>query len=695
MLVHLNNGGCSIVFNLVGDTIEIAHWGAPLSKVTNESVAITKRPIAHGDLDVNPRNLILREHSRGWRGHPALRGHRSGKSVSNHFSIVKHEATKDSFAVQFADQLAGLELNIDYQLDQHGILTVQSTIKNVAEGDYQLEQLLNWLPLPPQADEVLDFFGHHCKERQPQRYPITYGLTTREGFEGRSGHDFTITQIALNKSTNFHSGEAWSFAVAWSGNNVNHIEKLVDDNISIGGGEYLLPGEIILKSGESYSTPKVIAAYSANGLDEITNKHYAHLRSRKNHPKSERPVNMNLWEAVYFDHNFEKLSKIIEKASEVGVERVVLDDGWFGARRSDKAGLGDWVVSKEVWPQGLKPLADLVISKGMRFGLWFEGEMLQADSDVYRAHPDWVLQEPGRIPVTGRGQQVLDLTKPAAFAHVLEQVDAVLKSCQISYIKWDHNRSLSDPISDGRPAVHNQTLAIYRLFDELKSRNPGLEIESCSSGGGRIDLGMIEHVDRFWVSDQNDPLERQTIQRWTAMVIPPELLGTHVGPTHGHQTHRTADIRFRVLNALFGHAGIEWNILEATDAEIAVLKDFIKIYKSNRNLLHSGNIVRVDVGNAYLYGTVSQDKKEALFTYMQLTSVDGFTSVRAQLKGLDPARTYRVKVLTEISSNDFHHRANPGWWPEVCATGAELAEIGLEAPGLRPEQGFMLHLTAI
>mgnify|MGYP003336185674 FL=1 len=228
MLVHLNNGGCSIVFNLVGDTIEIAHWGAPLSKVTDESVAITKRPIAHGDLDVNPRNLILREHSRGWRGHPALRGHRSGKSVSNHFSIVKHEATKDSFAVQFADQLAGLELNIDYQLDHHGILTVQSSIKNVAEGDYQLEQLLNWLPLPPQADEVLDFFGHHCKERQPQRYPITYGLTTREGFEGRSGHDFTITQIALNKSTNFQSGEAWSFAVAWSGNNINHIEKLVE-----------------------------------------------------------------------------------------------------------------------------------------------------------------------------------------------------------------------------------------------------------------------------------------------------------------------------------------------------------------------------------------------------------------------------------------------------------------------------------
>ena len=187
------------------------------------------------------------------------------------------------------------------------------------------------------------------------------------------------------------------------------------------------------------------------------------------------------------------------------------------------------------WPNGLKPLADLVNSKGMEFGLWFEGEMIQIDSDAYRAHPDWILQESGRIPVEGRWQQVIDLTNPAAYSHVLEQVDAVLKSCKISYIKWDHNRWLTDPISGGLAVVRKQTQAIYNLFDELKKRNPGLEIESCSSGGGRIDLGMIDHADRFWTSDQNDPLERQYIQRWTAMVIPPEMLGTHVGPTHGHQ----------------------------------------------------------------------------------------------------------------------------------------------------------------
>jgi alpha-galactosidase len=592
-------------------------------------------------------------------------------------------------------------------LNSFGILTSSSTITNKADGDYNLEHLLNWLPLAPQANEVLDFHGRWTKERQPQRHAINYGLHSREIFEGRTGHDYTITQIALNNGTNFRSGEAWSMAVAWSGNNIHHIEKLADDNQSIGAGEYVLPGEVILGKGESYTTPNVIAAYSANGLDGITNAHYAHLRARKNHPKSPRPLTLNMWEAVYFDHNFEKLSKIVEKAAEIGVERVVLDDGWFGARRDDNQGLGDWVVAKEVWPNGLKPLADLVNSKGMQFGLWFEAEMIQVDSDLYRAHPDWVLQEPGRTPIAGRGQQVLDITKPGAYAHVLEQVDAVLKSCNVSYIKWDHNRSLSDPISDGRPAVHNQTVAIYNLFDELKRRNPGLEIESCSSGGGRIDLGMVDHAERFWTSDQNDPLERQTIQRWTAMVIPPEMLGTHAGPTHSHQTHRTHDISFRALNALFGHSGIEWNILEATDAEIATLKAFIKFYKENRALLHSGNVVRSDVvgssqngssglknADAYLYGTVAQDKSEAIFTYMQLRSSDGFMPKLAQLHGLDPKKLYTVSVATDISVQDFIQRSAPGWWPEFKASGEHLAKIGLEIPGLRPESGLILKLKS-
>ena len=473
---------------------------------------------------------------------------------------------------------------------------------------------------------------------------------------------------------------------------------MIDGHKSIGAGEYLLPGEIILKKGQSYKAPRAVATFSDRGLDGITNNHYTWIRSRSNHitKKKPRPLTLNMWEAVYFNHNEDGIRKIVDKAAEIGVERVVLDDGWFGSRRDDKSGLGDWVVSKEAWPNGLGPIIKYINDKGIEFGLWFEGEMVNRDSDIYRAHPDWILQEPGRIPVEGRWQQVLDLTKEGAYNHVLTQVDAVLTENNIAYIKWDHNRHLTDPISDGRPVVHKQTEAIYRLFDELKRRHPGLEIESCSSGGGRVDLGMIEHADRFWTSDQNDALERQQIQRWTGLVIPPEFLGTHIGPTVSHQTHRTHSISFRALNALFGHAGIEWDISEADAHETKVLKAYIDFYKKHRGLLHSGTVVRSDevVGSAYLYGTVSQDKKEAIFTYMQLSTIDTFGPQLATFDGLDKESVYQVTVVEELSSNDFMQKRGPGWWPTVTMTGDHFAHIGLQLPVLKPESGLLFHFRA-
>ncbi len=699
-MIHLRGSQSSIVFDHEGDTLQIVHWGAALGEINDEQLQkAVKNPHFHGGLDYTPKNLVLREHSRGWIGHPALRGHRAGVS-SSHWFVLKSATQKDNSLVAiFSDSLAGLDISVSYTMTASDVLLMDATVTNTSDGDYALEHFLYWLPLPDQADEILDFYGHWTKERQPQRRPLGYGLTSREGFEGRSGHDYTITQIALNHKTEFQSGSAWSLAMAWSGNNIHHVERLIDGNKSIGAGEYLLPGEVILKKGESYQAPRAVASFSSVGLDGITANHYSWIRGRKNHPTNirPRPLTLNMWEAVYFNHSFDGIKKIVDKAAEIGVERVVLDDGWFGSRRTDNKGLGDWVVSPEVWPDGLSPIIDYVNSKGIEFGLWFEGEMVNRDSDLYRAHPDWILQEPGRIPVEGRWQQVLDITKEGAYNHVLEQVSAVLSAHNIAYIKWDHNRHLTDPISNGRPAVRKQTEAIYRLFDELKRRHPGLEIESCASGGGRIDLGMIDHADRFWTSDQNDPHERLQIQRYTSMVIPPEMLGTHAGPTIGHQMHRTHDIHFRVINALFGHAGIEWNITEASERETKVLKSFSAFYKEHRGLLHSGRIVRSDVidGKAFLYGTVAQDKSAAIYSYMQITSVDNFGPLRATFEGLDPARTYRVKVVEELSSDYYLQKSTPGWWPTVTLTGAELAHIGLALPGVVPESGILFYVSTL
>ena len=702
-MIHLSQARSSIIFEQNDESLRILYWGKKLGEInekSSESIrsALTK-PAFHGGLDIAPGNLILREHSRGWIGHPALRGHRGGVSASNSFTVKSAVQKNQTLVAVFVDSIAGVEIEITYTLTPSDILLIDAKVTNTSEGDYFLEHFLYWLPLPEQADEVLDFYGHWTKERQPQRRSIGYGLISREGFEGRSGHDYTITQVALNHATGFRHGEAWSLAMAWSGNNIHHVERLIDGHKSIGAGEYLLPGEVILKKGQSYAAPRAVATFSDRGLDGLTNNHYSWIRARSNHITKirPRPLTLNLWEAVYFNHDEEVIKRMVDRATEIGVERVVLDDGWFGSRRNDRAGLGDWVVSKDAWPHGLAPLVKYINGKGIEFGLWFEGEMVNRDSDLYRAHPDWILQEPGRIPVEGRWQQVLDLTKEGAYNHVLGQVDAILSEYNIAYIKWDHNRHLTDPISDGRPVVRKQTEAIYRMFDELKKRHPGLEIESCSSGGGRVDLGMIEHADRFWTSDQNDPLERQQIQRWTGLVIPPEFLGTHVGPTVGHQMHRTHSISFRVLNALFGHAGIEWDINEANEKETEILKEYIAFYKKHRDLLHSGTVVRSDeiIGNAQLYGTVALDKKEAIFTYMQLTSADNFGPLITTFDGLDKETLYQVTVIEKLSADEFIQKRAPGWWPTLQLNGDQLAHIGLQLPVLKPETGLLFHIKAL
>jgi alpha-galactosidase len=453
---------------------------------------------------------------------------------------------------------------------------------------------------------------------------------------------------------------------------------------------------MILKPGQSYTAPTVVATYSFAGIDQISDRIYRWLRTRENHPTAirPRPITLNVWEAVYFDHNLEKLIQLADVAKEVGVERMVLDDGWFGSRRTDSAGLGDWVVSKDVWPDGLGPLVDRVKSNGMEFGLWFEGEMVNADSDLYRAHPEWILKTGNRIPPEARHQQVLDLTHPGAFEHVLDSVDAILSKNDISYIKWDHNRVLTEPSHLGQAAVHNQTLAIYRLFDELKRRHPGLEIESCSSGGGRIDLGMAQHVDRFWTSDSNDALERQYIQRYTQIAIPPELLGSHIGPTLGHITGRTHRLSFRAITALFGHAGIEWDLTETNEQERAQLKSWTDYYKKNRSLIHSGKIVRVDQPDetTFVHGVVAQDQSRALFAFVQLRPATGTAPASIRLEGLEPSATYRVVAEQPAGEAMFMSQKSPGWLTGAVLTGEALSRIGLRPPILAPENAILIAI---
>lgn len=687
----------SLLLEVVEGALVIQHWGAPLAGDLSAIQTAIRPSIANSSWDAPQFPGIMRESSRGFLGRPTLSGHRNGKAWSTKFEVSNFHHAGNNVAITFTDFHAQLEVLITFDLDLYGVLTQKAVVKNLGDSQYALNEFIHWLPLPKEATQTLDFAGRWSNERNPQRKEIATGTWVRESREGRSGHNFSIADIALTPQTTFQSGKAWATSIAWSGNSHYLVEKLFDGSQSIGAGELLLPGEVILSAGESYSAPALISVFSAQGLDGIASSYHQHLRERELHPKRPRPLTLNMWEAVYFDHNEEKIKALIDVASEIGIERVVLDDGWFHSRRDDRAGLGDWVIDPAVWPHGLAPIIKYINDKGIEFGLWFEGEMVNPDSDLYRAHPEWILHEADRIPPLWRHQLVLDLGHEGAFNHVLEQISAVLAAHNIAYIKWDHNRVLVDAGHLGSAGVHRQTQAIYQLFAELKKRHPGLEIESCASGGARVDLGVIDLVDRFWASDNNDALERQTIQRWTAQVIAPELLGTHIGPTHGHQTGRTLELSMRATTALFGHAGIEWDITEATLDERKHLATWAKYYKENRAHLHSGKMVRVDYpdAHAYLHGVTAHDLSRAIFAYVQLTPTMTVHGSPLKFPDLDPSGSYFVKAVFPAGKPRFMLISPPEWMSGVTMSGSALAAIGVTAPILAPANAVLIEITKL
>jgi alpha-galactosidase len=334
----------------------------------------------------------------------------------------------------------------------------------------------------------------------------------------------------------------------------------------------------------------------------------------------------------------------------------------------------------------------------MEFGIWVEPEMVSPDSDLYRAHPEWALTTAGYEPVLFRNQLVLDLAQEGAFEHVLTQLDALLDDHDIAYVKWDMNRDhIAGSGAGGAAGSHAQTLALYRLLDELRERHPMVEFESCSSGGARIDHEILRRTERVWASDCNDALERQTIQRGASMLIPPELMGAHIGPERSHTTDRRHDLAFRAATALFGHLGVEWNLLSLTDAELEALAEVIALHQRFRPLLHGGDTVRFDTEPAYVaHGVYAPDRTEALVSFAVVATAISLTAPPLLLPGLDPDREYRVARLHLPGEHPGPGRTEPAWCETgVTMTGAALAAIGIQPPPLHPESAVLIHLTTL
>ncbi|GAA1901432.1 alpha-galactosidase [Arthrobacter gandavensis] len=692
--VILERDGTAVILDVSG-LPQVLHWGAVLPGQIPTASDLAA-PVVHSRYDFPVvANPLWPAAAEGWRGTPLVSGSRNRADASPRFRNPDVQKSGFVLTLTAEDADTALQLKTELELLEGGLLRIRNTLANTGSGPYQLLHLSVCLPVAPEAGELLDTTGRWTRERSPQRLPFGQGTWLREGRHGRTGHDAPVLLAAGTPGFGNRHGKVQAVHFAWSGNWRVRAERTPDPSRMLAAEELFGPGEAELAPGESYTTPWLYAAHSNAGLDGITAAFHTWLRTRPNHPRRPRPVVLNTWEAVYFDHNLQTLRELADTAAALGTERFVLDDGWFGGRRDDHRGLGDWTVSPEAWPEGLDPLISHVRGLGMEFGLWVEPEMISLDSDTARSHPEWICRaRTEELPPQWRHQQVLDLTRGEAFKHVLRQLDDLLANHQISFLKWDQNRDLTDMASQGRPSARNQTLAAYRLMSELKARHPHVEIEACSSGGARVDLGVLEFADRVWASDSNDALERQRIQQWTQRLLPPELVGQHIGPPQAHTSGRTHSLVFRGLTALFGHFGMEWDIREAKGRDRELLAGLIALYKQHRTLIHNGTAVRADLADPglQLYGAVAPDRSEALYVYATLDSTLDETPGRAALPGLDPEQGYRLDPVILDEPGTFLQRTPPAWLATgLHAGGAWLGTAGVPLPVLNPERAMLLH----
>lgn len=722
-VIHLVADDVSVLLTQTGGSLPVlAHWGPRLSAADDELVdyaGTAERTGIDGVSDLPYEPTMLPEHTYGWGGLPGLRVHREGAAWSPRLAVSSVSIDGETLAegsvaqrdggravVEAGDAELGIGVILEIDLTPTGLLRTRVSVRNDGADRLEVVGVDPALRIPTRAREILDFTGRWGTEKIPQRHPVVMGTHSRSSRRGRTGLDATTVVAIGTPGFDAASGEVWLCHVGIGGDHEHAVER-TDGHLAFRGGELLLPGEVRLAAGESYESPWVTGSFG-EGLDAAAARYHAFLRERSRSSRRPRPVTLNVWEAVYFDQDFATLAELADRAAALGVERYVLDDGWFLGRDFDTKGLGDWTPDPVAWPDGLAPLAEHVRSLGMEFGLWVEPEMINEDSDLARAHPDWILRaRASELPARWRHQQVLDLTNPDASAHILGVLDGLVADLGVAYLKWDHNRDLIDAghPATGAAAVHEQTLALYRLLDELRERHPELEIESCASGGGRVDLGILERTDRVHTSDNQDPLDRSRMLRWTGLLVPPEMLGSHVASTVSSVTGRTSDLHTRCAVAFLGHFGIEWDIRELTGEEERVLASWIASFKEHRALIATGRVVGdgdFDPDAPSLRGVVAVDGSEALYTVMT-PALSADSRCRLRLPGLLPEARYRIEAARPGS-------LGPGWlsprWLERTAaldsgdeapaySGSLLREAGLELPTFHGDRALVLRAVRV
>ncbi|MBT8411924.1 MAG: alpha-galactosidase [Octadecabacter sp.] len=685
---RLDDGRQTLVLAARNDRLpQIVYWGAPLP----EREDLTALHAAHmidltgGMLDENPDLSLCPEASASFPGQPGMdiRG-ATGAPVLPQFRFADSIQKDDRLYLNYWDANNRMSLKFMFQTDAD---THVITAQTVLEANVPVH--LHWLaapalPAPQHSDDMIDFSGRWIGEFQTNRTPWSAGIRMRESRTGRSGHEhFPGLIVPCTGATNT-AGEAYAMHYGWSGGHRMIAEELPDGRRQIQWGHAAGTEQ---EPATHFTTAPLYITYSGSGLNGCAVAFQRHIRDRIvtwPRPDAPRPVHYNCWEAVYFDHKLPVLQDIATRAAALGAERFVLDDGWFGKRDDDTTSLSDWWIDARKYPDGLGPLIDHVHGLGMTFGIWFEPEMINPDSDTFRAHPDWAL---GRTDQTlGRQQMVLNMALPAVRDHLYERIAAVLSAYAVDYIKWDHNRVLPEPDAA-------QTRGTYALLDRLRSDFPRVEIESCASGGGRIDLGILKYTQRVWLSDSNDALERLQIQHNAALFLPLSITGSHVGPRRCHTSGRTLDISFRAWVAAQRHMGFEMDPRELDTREVAVLTEVTTWWKANRDWMQAADILRLDSTDPAVIAEqqLAQDGAQfVVFAGKAATSAQ-IAPRPLRLTGLDLDAFYEITLVNRGDATHLSRGTSALKDGPLTLSGAYLTQHGVTLPWSFPDTMWVLE----
>ncbi len=681
---RLDGGDSTYVFgvNTRGELQQI-YWGGRLGASDKFPQTMPKREWASFDSSYSNTPQEYAGWGAGLFMEPALKITFADGNRDLVLHYASHEEKPGGFDVVLKDISRPIFVTLHYVIDpESGILARSATIENRGSAPVTVEQAAAAAWALPAGHYTLNYLtGRWAGEWTLTQEPIHPGARVIESRRGSTGHQANPWFAIQAGAPDEEHGEVWFGALGWSGSWRITVEQDQLDAVRITGGFNPFDFGYVLKPGERLESPVFYGGYSPQGLggaSRILHRYeLEHILPRisatANQPAPRvRPVIYNSWEATEMNVTEAGQEALAEKAAALGIDRFVMDDGWFGQRKNDQAGLGDWYVNKDKFPNGLKPLIDKVHSLGMDFGLWVEPEMVNPDSDLYRKHPEWVLHFPGRPESEQRNQLVLNLARPDVREYVFNFLDELLKENDIAFLKWDYNRNWSEPGWDQLPAAEQKrvyvefTRNLYGILAELRHRHPNLEIEDCSGGGGRVDLGILRYVDEVWTSDNTDPFDRLSIQNGFTYAYTPQVMMAWVTDSPHSLNHRTTSVAYRMLSSMQGSLGIGANILKWNDDERSTAKRLIAAYHQVQPTIVQGQLYRLisPLNGSEFSATesVRPDKTQAVvFAFIHSTQEQrGFPVLK--LQGLDPATEYTLTSIEGKAGKGTPEVATGAWW---------------------------------